>query len=70
LTAEQILQTAAGLDIPIIDIHEAFRSHGDPLSLFPFRRSGHYNAKGNEIVAAAILERLAAERIRRNAPRG
>lgn len=67
---EQVLQTAAGLDIPIIDIDEAFRSHGDPLSLFPFRRSGHYNAKGNEIVAAAILERLAAERIRRNAPRG
>ena len=56
---EEVLQTAASLKIPIIDIHAAFQSHGDPLSLFPFRRSGHYNIEGNQILAAAVLKRLA-----------
>jgi hypothetical protein len=56
---EEVLQTAASLKIPIIDIHAAFQSHGDPLSLFPFRRSGHYSIEGNQILAAAVLGRLA-----------
>ena len=40
------MQTATELDIPIIDIHnEVFKTHPDPLSLFPFRIAGHYNAE-------------------------
>jgi len=37
---------ATELDIPIIDIQkEVFDIHPDPLSLFPFRIFGHYNAE-------------------------
>ena len=54
-----VMQTAAELEIPIIDIHkEVFDSHPDPLSLFPFRRYGHYNAEGYRLVAEAIKKRL------------
>lgn len=60
---EEVLQTAANLKIPIIDLHATFQSHGDPLSLFPFRRSGHYNLAGNQVIADAALKRLTAEPI-------
>ena len=54
-----VMQTAIKLDIPIIDIHrEVFDPHPDPLSLFPFRMSGHYNAEGYRLVAEAIGKRL------------
>jgi hypothetical protein len=33
-------------------------AQGDPLSLFPFRRPGHYNAAGHRIVAEVVLEAL------------
>ena len=53
------MQTATELDIPIIDIHrEVFESHPDPLSLFPLRMSGHYNAEGYKLVAEVIGKRL------------
>jgi hypothetical protein len=55
---EQVLQMVTDLEIPIIDVHTAFQSHGDPLSLFPFRRSGHYNTEGNRLVADTVLQRL------------
>ena len=49
------------LDIPIIDIHnEVFKTHPDPLSLFPFRIPGHYNAEGYRLVAEAIGKQLDA----------
>ena len=55
------IQTATELDIPIIDIHkEVFDPHPDPLSLFPFRMRGHYNAEGYKLVAEAIGKRLEA----------
>jgi len=42
-------------DISIIDIHnKVFAPHADPLSLFPFRTFGHYNAEGYRLVADAI----------------
>jgi hypothetical protein len=53
-----VFQMVASLQIPIIDIHTSFQSHSDPLSLFPFRRSGHYNLEGSRIVAATVLDRL------------
>jgi hypothetical protein len=56
---EEVLQMVASLNIPIIDIHASFQAHGDPLSLFPFRRSGHYNIEGNQVVADAVLKRIA-----------
>ena len=57
-----VIQTAKKLNIPIIDIHEeVFDSHPDPLSLFPFRIGGHYNAEGYRLVAEAIGKRLEAD---------
>ena len=56
------MQTATELDIPIIDIqNEVFKTHPDPLSLFPFRMDGHYNAEGYRLVAEAIRKQLNAD---------
>ena len=57
-----VMQTATELDIPIIDIqNEVFKTHPDPLSLFPFRIPGHYNAEGYRLVAEAIRKQLDAD---------
>ena len=45
----------------MIDVEPAFEARPDPLSLFPFRRFGHYNEAGNQIVAATVLEALASD---------
>jgi hypothetical protein len=59
---EIVMQTATELDIPIIDIHnEVFKTHSDPLSLFPFSIAGHYNAEGYRLVAEAIRKQLDAD---------
>ena len=53
-----VLRLAESLDIPVIDAVVAFRQEPDPLSLFPFRVFGHYNAKGNRLVGQAIQAAL------------
>jgi hypothetical protein len=59
---EIVMQTATELDIPIIDIQsEVFKTHPDPLSLFPFRVPGHYNAEGYRLIAEAIRKQLDAD---------
>ena len=61
---EFVLDTVNELGIPIIDIHrEVFVPHTDPLSLFPFRIDGHYNAQGYRLVAEEINNRLKADGI-------
>ena len=56
------MQMATELEIPIIDIHsKVFAPHPDPLSLFPFRLHGHYNAEGYRLIAEAIGKRLEAD---------
>ena len=61
---EFVTYTVNELEIPIIDIHrEVFVPHTDPLSLFPFRMRGHYNAEGCRLVAEAISKRLKADGI-------
>ena len=52
---DAILALVRGLDIPIIDIHQAFQAHGDPLRLFPFRQLGHYNDEGHRLVGETVL---------------
>jgi hypothetical protein len=54
----EILRVVEDLEIPVIDIHQAFQAHPDVLSLFPFRRSGHYNIEGNAVLADAVLKQL------------
>ena len=53
----EVIDLVKRLNIPVIDIHqETFADHPDPLSLFPFRLSGHYNADGYAEVAKAIVD--------------
>jgi hypothetical protein len=52
----EVINLVKAIDIPVIDIHqEVFADHADPLSLFPFRLYGHYNADGYAEVAKAIV---------------
>jgi hypothetical protein len=51
-----VLKVAKALEIPIVDVQPAFQEQKDPLSLLPFRRFGYYNQRGNEIVAATVLQ--------------
>ena len=54
-----VIKNVQELNIPFIDIHEeVFALHSDPVSLFPFRLSGHYNADGYRLIAEAIYKRL------------
>ena len=56
---KQVLNVVNKLDIPIIDLVTLlFSKHPDPLSLFPFRMFGHYNAEGYKQVSKIILENL------------
>jgi hypothetical protein len=55
---EIVLRMVDAMDIPIVDIHEAFAKHPDPLSLFPSRRHAHYNVEGHHLVAQEVLARL------------
>jgi hypothetical protein len=57
----KVLNLVNGLGIPAIDTEPAFQAHKDPLSLFPFRRFGHYNDAGNRIVADTVLTFLTAQ---------
>ncbi len=54
----EVLRVVNALHIPTIDITPVFTAHQDPLSLFPFRRFGHYNEAGNALVANALLKSL------------
>ena len=64
INREFVIKTVNELNIPIIDIHEeVFNTHPDPLSLFPFRQVGHYNAEGYRLVAEAIKNRIIADRV-------
>ena len=57
---DAVLALVRGLNIPIIDINEAFQAHGDPLRLFPFRQLGHYNDEGHRLVAETVLRYLSS----------
>jgi hypothetical protein len=54
----KVLEIANELMIPVIDVRSAFDAQTDPLGLFPYRRFGHYNEAGNEVVAETIRASL------------
>ena len=55
----QTIQIISDLDIPIIDIKkEVFDKHSDPVSLFPFKIAGHYNAKGYRLIGQTLLKKI------------
>lgn len=53
---QKVIEVIKNLNIPIINIDEdLFKKHKDPLSLFTFRRHGHYTDVGFRKVAETIL---------------
>ena len=55
---DQVLTIVRDLGMPFVDVHIAMSSHPDPLSLFPFRRYGHYNEAGHKLVGEEVLKLL------------
>jgi hypothetical protein len=56
----EILAMVETIGLPVIDIYQAFRSQSDPLTLFPFRRLGHYNQNGHRLVGEEVLKSVSA----------
>ena len=57
----QVLEMVRDRNIPLIDLHPAFATHGDPLSLFPSPLHYHYNEAGHRVVADEVLRRIESE---------
>jgi hypothetical protein len=53
---KRVLKLVRTLEIPLIDIHQAFQNEKDPLALFPFRLYAHYNEKGYKLVSEEVLK--------------
>ena len=54
---EDVKNIVEKLEINFIDIHkEVFQKKSNPLELFPFEISGHYNVEGFKEVAKVIYE--------------
>lgn len=55
---DQVLSIVRSLDVPVIDMHEVFITHPDPLSLYRryalYRRYEHYTKEGYGLVAQTI----------------
>jgi hypothetical protein len=51
----RVLSAAKKAGLPVIDIHQTFKRHADPVGLFPLRLSGHYTEEGNRLIAAEVL---------------
>jgi hypothetical protein len=62
ITRNDVLAVVRSLGISLVDLEPVFRAHGDPLSLFPFRRPGHYTEAGYRLVAEEVLKALGQER--------
>ena len=54
----KVLQSAMDAGLPIIDIHKTFTARKDPLALFPFRWTDHYNEEGHRLVADEVLRAI------------
>jgi hypothetical protein len=59
---ERVLELVENLGISIIDIHPAFQTQPDPLSLFPFRGPGRYNEDGHRLVGETVIKSLSSSR--------
>lgn len=55
---DNVLGIARRLKLDVMDMHEVFVTHPDPLSLFPFRRYAHYNEAGHKLVGEEVLRQL------------
>lgn len=57
---DMVLQAAASVGLPIIDIHKVFMIQADPLGLFPMRNGDHYNERGHRLVAEEVLRSISS----------
>ena len=55
---DRVLRLVKGLNLPYIDLHPVFAKSPDPVGLFPFRQSNHYNAAGHRLVGKEVLRVL------------
>lgn len=56
---ESIIKVVNDLNIPLIDLKKILlEEYTDPLSLLPFRFYGHFNEKGNELIANILLKEI------------
>ncbi len=53
-----VLEAVRKLGIPLIDVHEFLSHHPDPLSLYPFRLHGHFNAQGYRLIANYLQQSI------------
>ena len=57
----EVLTIVRDTGIEIVDMHDSFSEHNDPLSLFPFRVHGHYTAEGYRRIAHEISITIAGD---------
>lgn len=50
---------AEGLGLPFVDLWAVIAEHPDAASLYPFRRSNHFNEKGHALVARTVSRAIA-----------
>jgi hypothetical protein len=55
---DRVMSMALELDIPVVDITEAFDAHPDPFSLWLGRMNVHYNEDGYRLVADTVLNAI------------
>ncbi|MGH8070760.1 MAG: SGNH/GDSL hydrolase family protein [Candidatus Entotheonellia bacterium] len=55
---DRVLEIARAVGLNVIDVHEAFAGHPDPLGLFALRLHNHYNEAGHRVVAEAVLRSI------------
>lgn len=55
---DEVLAGVRALGLPVVDLHEVFARQDRPELLFPFGVKGHYNDRGAEVAASALLEAL------------
>jgi hypothetical protein len=59
---DQVLALVKDLELDVVDLYPVFRSHPDPPSLFPYRRTNHYNAAGYALVADTVRKSIPISR--------
>ena len=59
---EQVLETARGLDLPVIDLHPVLAGQQNRSALFAqgSQRATHYNVEGYDLVARAVIAAVEA----------
>jgi len=55
---QNVIAITNRLEIPVINLKDAFSSEEDPLKYFPFRLPGHYTPEGNALLAGKIADNL------------